>query len=498
MHLPPELAGRVFEFIACSRELKRVMRLRIVSRMFKHYIDDVIFRLKLLHRVPKSPSPEWLLVPRREPTHTEWCSLVFQYLAYHAWIETEPNSLLGRIRRAAVFVSEQCGDTYEPAVMVRLASLCRLAANNENGPGINWMLFWSDDPDEVRDHDNRWSAHCSEAELQDDLCVAAAYLGCRPHIETVISQRRLLCPWGHTSQVESKVFGRAYDAAVMSGNLPMMRLLLSSSPNYVPGGPLHRNVRRTTLELAAIFGHMDAYEFALGSEPDSMRKSIENIVQELRFPHQYKQALSILRNDSSERIELLSRKARYGHTDMVRYLLSQGVSPNHEHGKEEGPFCRPYKPLIQAVEKGDLDLVHLLLEHGADPNWFHPTNTPLMVAARLNRLTIAVTLIVAGADVDVGCPPPIVLAVLKEDMDMFRLLRGRGGARLDTPETGGWAMALARLHGLDSMVEVLENEGVGRDVVLHRCGRFEELYSDLYLYEWPPEPLEFGFDGLGG
>ncbi|KAK7963399.1 hypothetical protein PG988_010373 [Apiospora saccharicola] len=417
--------------------------------------------------------------PRREPIHAEWCSLVFQYLAYHAWIETEPNSLLDRIRRAAVFISEQYGDTDRPAVMARLASLCRLAGSNENGPGINWMLFWSDDPDEIRNHDRRWSAHCTEAELEDDLCVAAAYLVCRPYIETVISQRRLLCPWGHTSQVESKVFGRTYDAAVMSGNLSMMRLVLSSSPSYVPGGPLHRNVRRTTLELAAIFGHMDAYEFALGSEPDSMRKSIENIVQELRYPHQYKQALSILGNDSSERIELLSRKARHGHTDM--------------HGKEEGPFCRPYKPLIQAVEKGNIDIVHLLLERGAEPNWFHPTNTPLMVAARLNRLHIAAALLLAGADINVGCPPPIVLAVLKEDMEMFRLLRREEfGARLDTPETGGWAMALARLHGLDSMVEVLENEGVGKDMVLQRCGRFEELYPDLYLYAWPP--VEFGYD----
>ncbi|KAK7936085.1 hypothetical protein PG985_001580 [Apiospora marii] len=494
--LPPELVGPVFEIIAGSRELKRFMRLRILllfshrcahTGMFRHYIDDVIFRLQLLHRIPKSPSKEWILAPRREPTHTEACSLVFRYLAYQAWIETEPNSLLGRVRRAAVSISEQLDDAGLPAVMSRLGSLCRLAASNENGPGIPWMLFWSEDPDEIRFHDGRWSITCSDQDLEDDLCVAAAYLGYRSHIQKVVAQRRLLCPWGPTSQVTSRVFGRTYDAAVMSGDMSMLRLLLSSSPSYVPDKPLHRNVRRTTLELAAIFGHREAYEFALGSKPDSMRTSVEDVLQELQYPDQYDRALSILHaNPFSRGIELLSRKARHGHGEMVKYLLDQGISPNHEHGKEEGPFCRPYKPLIQAVEKGNPDIVDLLLERGADPNWFHPTNTPLMTAARLSRHDIAVALLVGGADVDTGCPPPIVLAVLKEDMDMFRLLRGRFGARLDTPETGGWAMALARLHGLESMVEVLEGEGVGRDVVLHRCGRFEELYPDLYLYAWPP------------
>lgn len=170
---------------------------------------------------------------------------------------------------------------------------------------------------------------------------------------------------------------------------------------------------------------------------------------------------------------------------MIEYLLDQGISPNHESGKEEGGFCLPYKPLVEAVEKDNLAIVRLFLKHGADPNWFHATNSPLMIAARLNRLAIAHVLLHAGANMNEGCPPPIVLSVLKEDMEIFRLLRSRG-AQLNTPETGGWAMALARRHGLESMVEVLEREGVGRDVVLHHCYRFEELYPEMYLYAWPP------------
>lgn len=136
---------------------------------------------------------------------------------------------------------------------------------------------------------------------------------------------------------------------------------------------------------------------------------------------------------------------------------------------------------MAAVRNGTREIVQLILDHGADPNLGPIIDTPLMTAAFLSRISIAEMLLEIGAEADAGCPPPIIFAVWKEDMDMFRLLRGYG-AKLDTPETGGWAMAMAQFYGLESMVDVLVQEGVEKDTILCRCPSREEKYHVRYLF----------------
>ncbi|KAK8058042.1 hypothetical protein PG994_008490 [Apiospora phragmitis] len=154
---------------------------------------------------------------------------------------------------------------------------------------------------------------------------------------------------------------------------------------------------------------------------------------------------------------------------MVKHLLEQGVLPHQEQGGVEDYHVEFCKTLIDAVKHGNTDIVRLLLEHGADPNRLHAPDSPLMVAVRKGWFSVAETLFAAGAGANDDSPPPIVLAVLKENMDMFRLLR-RHGARLDTADSGGLAMTVAVHHGLQSMVDVLEHEGVERDMILQSGG----------------------------
>lgn len=132
-------------------------------------------------------------------------------------------------------------------------------------------------------------------------------------------------------------------------------------------------------------------------------------------------------------------------------------------------------PLWRAICHCDDDTIpRMLLDAGADLNLCPWDNTALMSAVWKGRVSLVKLLLDRGADVDDGRPPPIVLAVVKERLDMFQVLREHD-ARLDTPETGGWAMAVANLNGLCSMVHLLEREGVGRDVILHRVARREEF-----------------------
>lgn len=110
--------------------------------------------------------------------------------------------------------------------------------------------------------------------------------------------------------------------------------------------------------------------------------------------------------------------------------------------------------------------VKLLLDHGADLNGCIAADTLLMRAVNSGCCDIVRTLVEHGARLDLVTPPPIALAVKQENMEIFRYLRQKG-ATLDTPETGGWAMAFARSYGLDSMKEVLMSESIDASTVLH-------------------------------
>ena len=77
-----------------------------------------------------------------------------------------------------------------------------------------------------------------------------------------------------------------------------------------------------------------------------------------------------------------------------------------------------------------------------------------MAAVHRGNLALVGMLINHGQNINEGCPPPIVIAVLKEDLQMFRFLREKG-AVIDTPETGPWAMTFAEAFGLDSMIDSL-------------------------------------------
>lgn len=329
-------------------------------------------------------------------------------------------------------------------------------------------------------------------------------MGHRAHVEELISQGRQFCNWEGVKDVVSGVFGPAYKAATLAGDVSTLRLLLSSNPNYSPSRPPPSSLRLEMLKNAATFGHEDAFDFALDSGPlDLVRGERENsrgfpeyhsvmeAVAKTRVPGNYRRAASMFLPNSKifspqcggSPLDRLGQKAEAGYADMVQYFLGQGVSPNHERGrdKEFGDTNRKYQPLLRGVEGGNPDVVRLLLDHGADPNWLPVVNTALMAAVKASAISIARMLLAAGARVDEGCPPPIVLAVFKEDMDMFRLLR-KYGARLDTPETGGWAMAVAQFYELESMVDVLVEEGVERGAILRRCAEHTETYQRWYLF----------------
>ncbi|KAI1088019.1 ankyrin repeat-containing domain protein [Rostrohypoxylon terebratum] len=457
MHLfdfSPEVLELIFERIAYSRDLARFMRLRFVSRQFKLFVDNAIFRHHLLAIYGKLRFPDF--------EFKEWQALMIEYLAFHVWTERKATSLRGRIRRAAVAISEQVGETDEVSVKDRIKRLCRLAYDHAKKGNFGKTLFYINAPEPWID----------PPQPNADLCVAAVYLGYRSIAEPLISQHYRSSTSETREYIFSRVFGYVFDVALYKGDLSM----------------------------AASYGHKDIFDFALDSslisqglkelkdihlDVEDEYESLSGAISATENPDIYKRGVSIL-DGRSERIQAATlrrfyRMMRVGNADIIRSIFENPPWP-----KQEGLIAElkitdtDFKWILRAIEGGNSEIVKMFIDHGAALSWSPAVDTPLMLAARLSRITIAKLLIEAGVEIDEGYPPPIILAVWKEDMAMFRLLR-RYGARLDTPETGNWAMAIAQANELESMVDVLADAGVERGAILHRCRGLGEVYDWKYL-----------------
>ncbi|MCL7043901.1 hypothetical protein MKW94_022424, partial [Papaver nudicaule] len=83
--------------------------------------------------------------------------------------------------------------------------------------------------------------------------------------------------------------------------------------------------------------------------------------------------------------------AGHGHRDVVKVLLDHGANPNFV---SQGML----RPLILAIFIKSRECVELLLQAGADPNAVSCGNTPLVAAAKDGCVDIIARLLKAGAD----------------------------------------------------------------------------------------------------
>jgi ankyrin repeat protein len=91
-----------------------------------------------------------------------------------------------------------------------------------------------------------------------------------------------------------------------------------------------------------------------------------------------------------------------GHTELVRYLLAAGVNLENVNVQQRrgGYLLYSRTALQQAVEKGNIEIVHLLLQHGANLNE-HRTPSLLQLATRSGKSETVKMLLEFGAKIDV-------------------------------------------------------------------------------------------------
>ncbi|KAG2413262.1 hypothetical protein HFD88_002451 [Aspergillus terreus] len=152
-----------------------------------------------------------------------------------------------------------------------------------------------------------------------------------------------------------------------------------------------------------------------------------------------------------------------GYSDMVRLLLDSGAQVNFYRGKRaHSPPARIKSrqwgyvpidppPLFMAVKCGHIELVKLLLERGAKAELYAPS--PLYRAVEDNRHDIAAVLVRHGVRLQ---DTALKLAVLRGNQVMVRLLLD---SELNAAEFGGPALFAAMKRDDRYMVHVLESRG---------------------------------------
>lgn len=147
-------------------------------------------------------------------------------------------------------------------------------------------------------------------------------------------------------------------------------------------------------------------------------------------------------------------------------------------------------PLGAAVLEGDINIVRMLLEAGADPNpsvWYE---TPVLVeAVRKGQVEIVQVLIAAGANVNRGVDElPLHTAAEEGHVEIVRLLL-EAGANVEGHEEDGWtALMDASSAGHLSIVQLLVEQGADvnawsqgeTSLMLAARGVHREVYEFLY------------------
>ncbi|KAJ5594953.1 uncharacterized protein N7459_001161 [Penicillium hispanicum] len=197
---------------------------------------------------------------------------------------------------------------------------------------------------------------------------------------------------------------------------------------------------------------------------------------------------------------IFSTGKHWWHPKALSLLLDAGVDATKSFKHSRGttsPLQVALKPYGGTSEtsyrcKWNEQTLKLLLQNGADVNHTEPGNdwTPLVTAISGNcEIEIIKLLIDHGASVSLGSPPPIMVAINENDINVIELLLQAGvdpnGTESDCPllaasgcrDNDSRAMSLLLQYGADPL-RLLED---GKSTVLHQICDGEHWYSHKFI-----------------
>lgn len=523
--LPQEILNAVFLQSVYVRSLPRAMRLMLVSskrlrtsdqeiiltilhlESFKNHVTQAIFRSRILDKDFMDAIPRSNFLQGDDQLILRTRSILQKYMAYRIFFHDD-KTYAYQIRYVAEWICEIKCETSEVELYTCIQELCGLHFVKEFPNRIHQCQT----PQTNRERDVR------QETLPVDLILAAVYLrlptlAIQLHSESWEERYSLPRFRALTSVREAR-----YGIAAFNGDLELLKGLLAHEPkDTADDKELNIRVESYALEMivSSTYGcQAKVFDYAWELLPKDIEvttrgspysHSLSKAMSETAFPEHYKQLAALF----GLRHEIFSYRCRgdlnsrlcgsvvSGKVEMVRYFLDQGGLLNDPIASRRYTSPSVYnelcdrglgvsEPLLLAAHeggpRGNEAVVALLLDRGADPNWYPPEKTPLMAAVAKNRFSIVRILVEHGADVNDGIPPPIVLAVRNENTEISQYLISKG-ATLDTLETGAWAMAFAKVYALDSMVDLLLKEGVEEAQLLQRVlSEKEEMHFGYHGY----------------
>lgn len=170
-----------------------------------------------------------------------------------------------------------------------------------------------------------------------------------------------------------------------------------------------------------------------------------------------------------------------GRQEAVKTLLDTGLNPNRSTALQAGT-----RALVEAVERGDAEMVRLLLEAGAHPDLGGQGLTPLGLAALRGHARIARLLLRAGAQVDLkgadGNTPLYNAALMGHTAVIRALLPHRPDFSLSGRGLPGYeglnALGVAAYMGHTEALRTMLQAGADPDL-LDRMGRPPLYYAVL-------------------
>jgi ankyrin repeat protein len=269
--------------------------------------------------------------------------------------------------------------------------------------------------------------------------------------------------------------------AVVSGQSRVVQFLLDQGADV----DLRNAARQTLLHLASSSGHRAIVELLLkrGAAVDARDISGETALYKAaeRGYVAVAEVLLAAGADANARGDaghtplmapLIAARINQHREAIVRQLLAAGADSNVED--EQGRTALSY-----TVEKDELEIVRVLLAHGADPNMGR-LNLPLQVAAHRGSTAVVEALLRARADPNrrasyLEIPrrgpsrsfgdsnSPLYLAIRSAQLDAVRLLLARG-ADPDGTTPKGQSLVLYTLNMPDAL-EALIEAGADLEVV---------------------------------
>ncbi|KAJ7628731.1 ankyrin repeat-containing domain protein [Roridomyces roridus] len=275
--------------------------------------------------------------------------------------------------------------------------------------------------------------------------------------------------------------GAALDGACHNGNADIVQLLLQSGVDLK-----HGKYVRNALKLAAAGGHTDILRLLLrngaGFEPRNMNGALVTAIQTANMEIVH----LLLENGADveeEQGSPLVAASEWGRVDIVRLLLGKYNLQNHlgaalegaalyghpetvpallEHVKPENKRVLD-TPLVAAASAAQPEIIHILLDAGADINFRTQTwGTALEVSSQYGYLEIVRLLLQRGADASLHGPEDsetaLQLASGEGHTEIVRLLL-EGGAGRSTQDTHD-ALIAAASGGRAGVLALLIEKGV--------------------------------------